>query len=834
MEDPENPPSEESRARAAREALGEVEQHLAASDVPMARRTFAAARELVGPGEAAWAADLDRRVAARERVAGPGAGFEAARERGDWVAARRYARRACELAEGDEREAWHVAAERCDAKVRSEWRIGEVVLDADAGSTLFDWRDLFGARGNVPPWQLADGGATLVLVCALERWVFLREVDVASRRLRRIGWLRAPESLEGFTPAQVDGESIHLAGSGGGLLQLSRRPLDVVRWASLRPFMLPDRVVGDAFAVPPGRFLWAGIDEPDTNQAVAVVDMEEWRVCRRPPIPWFDPVSGAEPARMLGTDLDWEDTALFDERGARLDWSPPPGCVVRALAAHPAGDGWLALAAVPGDDGEVDGAPLGLVEMRTGRPPAAPRVVAGTDATCASSFAVSLDERLAFLLTPVNGRGHRLFAFRAGPRGLELAWEHEVGGDATLAQDGRGRRVAVIVPGRSGLDLAVLDGTPPALRETPEAVPDLRSDWPRRWECRPQGARLEDALERDLWQAARRGDAARWVELRRKERRRDPEALADLVDVLVRSRLGDLAEPLLSVALERHGDRPRLRLARADVAAASERWGAVEPALAETDPEALPPGHACHLHHLAGVARLHAGDPEAALQHFRAGERIEPEQCGVAWHLEVARALVQPLAAEPEADGSAVRRVIRACRLADARQVKGDAEGALDALAIPEARRAVEPQSAARLAEAHLGLEPASPLAAFTKAVALARVASHRRPFLEGIPGLGWDEDRLAAVAQRARNWLEGFQRREEERPLPEAPTPAPPASDAPPSPIPARPPAGNRQAPGEHALPPVGHESMRALVRGLDAAVRETARYVRALPGVG
>ena len=331
----------------------------------------------------------------------------------------------------------------------------------------------------------------------------------------------------------------------------------------------------------------------------------------------------------------------------------------------------------------------------------------------------------------------------------------------------------------------------------------------------------------EAWRAGRTGSA--------RSAAATSDALADLVDVLVRHRRGDLAEPLLEFALERHSDRPRLRLARANVAAGRGRWDAVEQALAGTDPAALPREHACHLHHLAGLARLHAGDPGAALEHFRAGERIEPSWCGMTWNLSVAQALLEPLGANPEADGPAVRHVIRACRLADARLAGGDPAGARDALAIPEATRVFEAQSAARLAEAQLGLEPASPLDVFTKAVALARVAGTdsglRKPFREEIPGLGWGESRLAAVAQRAREWLEGLGRPEAEETTPQAPTPAPPESAAP-APPPAHPAVGGPQAPEEHALPPVGHESIRALVRGLDAAVRETARYVRGLPG--
>lgn len=268
------PPAEE-RARAAAEALDNVEADMDAGDVHMARKALRAARTLVGPAEAARADDLKRRLATRERLAGPSAAFAAACEKEDWVSARRHARLASGLAEGAEAAAWRDTAEKCDARVRAVWRLGEVLIDAEPEDCLADCADLVAPHHDVPVRLLADDWASLVLVSAFERWVFLREIDLERRRVRRLGWLRAPATLEGGIPVQVDDGGVHVMGEEGGVLQLSRRPLDVVRWTSLRPFMLPDRLVEDAFVVPPGRFMWAELTQPDEDQAVAVIDTEE-------------------------------------------------------------------------------------------------------------------------------------------------------------------------------------------------------------------------------------------------------------------------------------------------------------------------------------------------------------------------------------------------------------------------------------------------------------------------------------------------------------------------------------------------------------------------------
>ena len=342
-------------------------------------------------------------------------------------------------------------------------------------------------------------------------------------------------------------------------------------------------------------------------------------------------------------------------------------------------------------------------------------------------------------------------------------------------------------------------------------------------------------LADDLWRHLRAGDVERWVERLRRERRRDPEGLAELARVLTRFGKTEMAEGILAFASGRAPSHPRLLLARADLEFKRGLWEAVESTLEGIDPGALAPPDACHRHHLGGLARLHAGDARGALRHFSMGETIDPERCGVASNLGLARALLDPLGPEPEAGSSGLRRLVHSCRLADACLARGDAGGAVAALDTPPVFARLERQSAARLAEACLGLDPADPVGLFRKAVALARAAALDcvRPGLdEEIPGLGWRDERIAAVAQRARDWLEGFARRDVQGAV-SAPTPPPPVDTSVGAPPEAAPrPAGESQAPPTHSLPPLGHEVIRELVPGLGEAVRAAARYVLALPG--
>jgi hypothetical protein len=680
----------------------------------------------------------------------------------------------------------------------------------------------------VPP-LLTDDGATLVLVSALARWVFVREVDVARRRLRRIGWLRTPEPLD--EPAvQVDGDSIHLVGESGHLLQLARRPLAVVRWRSLRPFMLPDRSVSDAFIAAPGRHLWAQLKEPFEEGGLAIIDLEEWRVGGR--IHGFDaavPVAGARPPRMVASARD-EAAALYDEGGVRVEAPSLNVYQLVQLVAHPDGEGLVALAAVAGPDQDAAEPSLGLVALRPGQPPSTPLILPGTWWEQLAQLAVSLAARRVFVITELDGR-NQLLAYRTGPSGIEEAWRAEVADGTVLARDAASRTVVALAPTARGLDLALLGEAPIDLAASSFGHLELGQDVPPFSFCEmgeTDAARLSLRLEGD--RQRQEGRLERWAEAQRKQRRGDPTALAELAGALLSGRDPRLVERLLSFALERYPGHPQLVLRRADLVALGARWDEVERLLAGVDPAALPEARACHLHHLRGLARLHAGDPPGARQCFEAGARLSSTRCCAAWNLDLAGALCDPPGAEPEGQGAALRQLVRACRLADQHLLHGDDAAARDVLDRPVVHARLELQSAARLAAAHLAHEPATPLEMLAKLVALSRVSgADRAPTwdFDQIPGLGWDAPRVAAVAARARAWLE-------ERAGTAAP--APPRS-APPAPAPAEPAAraaggGGPEVRPPHALPPLGHETLRQLVPGLEAAVRETVRYVRAQPG--
>ncbi len=843
-------------ASRAGDALDQVEGLLRAGDLRTARRAMVAARALAGAAEVGRADALDRRLASCERLQGPSALYAAALARGDSLTARNQAAIAAGLAEGDEAVAWRARSDELAHRIRIEWRLGEVELDADvAGSLLADCADLLDTSSPLPEpllvggMERAEGAASLVLASVFGRWIFVREVDVERRRLRRLGWLRAPSPLAQPT-VQVHGDSIHIVGWEGEVLQLSRRPLDVVRWLSVRPFMLPDRGVEDALVLPPGRLLWAELKDPGENYPIAIIDLEEWRVCGRVHRVFsFDLVPGVKPTRILVTRDEGDEDWLCDERGAKVDWKLPADVSIKAMVAHPDGEGLLALVGL--EEGEEDeSGPLAIMELQPGKSPAKPVVIEGTDQEQQATLAVSLEKRHAWLLTHIDSQ-RRLIAFRRDESGpLEQAWSVEVPPMTSLARDHGSRNVIALTLSPRGLEMEVLGALPPRMEPAPSTFIDLLPAARPFFSCAAGSREMaEIRLWEDLWRHREERTLARRVEVCRRERRADPAALAALADALLRLGEEEPAETVLRHALDRHPSHPLLWLGRADLEACRDRWDEVERLLVAIATPGIALRHACHVHHLRGLARLHAGDARGAREHWSAGALLARDMCQLDWNLDLAGALLEPLDEEPQVEGSAMRRLVRACRLADAWAERGDHAKARDALEIPAVHAQLEVQSAARLAEAHLALEPSDAHGLFRKAVALARFASidlgRRRSWPQEVPGLGWGPERLVAIAERAGAWLEEFARAETDglpsetakgEPEPStapghvaAPAPEPAGQEASSSHVPH---AGGPTAPPTHSLPLLGHEAIRELVPGLDAAVRETVRYARAQPG--
>lgn len=787
--------------------LTEAEASLARGELRLARRALATARSLGADDDS-----LDARISAAERLAGPLAGFEAARERGDWIAARDHARRAAEVA--SEPEPYLAAAERCAANVRADWGIVdlEVDLPLDADPTLVEI-----TRGSLETsrWQLLDDGATLLHCAAHHRSVFLREIDVASRRIRRVGWVRAPGAVDPYAPAQVVGDRIWFSCTTGEVVELSRSPLDVVRCVSLRDFMLPDRHLTGFVVAPPGRYVWANVDHLDEDRATVVVDTDTFEARRPPYAEHFWGIAGTSPSRVAGSDVMARRTRIFDASGRTVPWRAPEGVAHCAIVSHPLGAGYVALVGAPPDD-ETQSR-YGLVECLEGQPPSEVVEIEDTMDEMDIGIATSRACARTFVLAHV-GDDLTLIAFRSGLDGIRATWSVPVPSDACLVTDAEARHVLLVSASLDRLDVVRLGEDAPSLAPPPFEAVMWRGGVRINQELDDDSRELVDAL-RSV--PDRRVDA--WIETQRKRHRKAPARLASLVEALIFTRRLTDAESVLTYALERYPSDATLALARGELAVAYDRWSEVIATLSSIDSASLEGGRARRVYLLLAAAHLEAGRPDVACDLLDA----DPDAAST-FVADGLRRIALALADSDACDAPALRAVVRACRAADAHLADADFDGARRALDIPAVHAHPELQSSARLAEAHLGLSPSSPLEVVGQAQALARFVG-TDDWTTNLPGLGWSRERIDDVRRRAAAWLDESAVRLvvdvealDARPAPTEESPEPAAPDHP---------SRDAGAPETHEIAQLPHERIRRAVPVLDAAVLETTRYVRALP---
>lgn len=816
--------------------LDEIEALIDNGELRRARTMLSAARERPGVEQERWA-QLDARLVAQAAVAGPAGRFEAARAAEDWVSARRYAAEAAKRAVPEDAAKWARVEAACARNVHAEWRIGELEVDEGLDAAV----DFVGEVNGLGVGAWATPDDALILLSGYGRWLFVREVDLAASRLRKVGWLRVPEAFGALRDYQAHGSGIWVFGDGGLGLELSRQPLGVVRSFSVRPFMLPGQALQAALLSPDGRYLWAQVGDDIEDFAVAVIDLETEQVCARPDIWRFRATSGAVPFVVYGSHPRDDGRRLFDAAGQPLQALGEGPNAALEVAAHPNGRGWVTLEPTEDperpDDPEQDS--IGLVAHIEGHPPSDPVVVPHSDPEMLVSVAVSRSARLLFILHCATDGVTRLRAYRPTLGGFREVWQVRAPSTSSLVQDANADHCWLLRAGHEGVGVS-----PPLSREGPASAPEPQDEL--RWRLDSVGeARYEEGdfdLLQELDEDRRKKKLRGWTERHRKRARNDPKQLARLARLLTEACYFDEAHHLLDIAAKRHPEAPALKLAEAGLHAAQKSWDLVQTSLAPllvTDPAEAPTDLIERAWALVGSARLRRGDAAGAHEAFgQAGEATSERGADP----EVARILC-----EPEARGSSPQsarapalswhRVIRACRRADARRDEGDAAGARRALEIPAVFGRMELQSAARLADAALveradsapTSEDPVDLDEVRRALSMARLLDPDARWPEDIAGLGWPQARLESVAVRAKAYLRDWRAGVPEKVAAvEGPSPSHDGSE--PAEAEAHPRASD-EAPKTHALPPLGHEAVYARFPGMQACVEATARLVRGLP---
>jgi len=174
-------------------------------------------------------------------------------------------------------------------------------------------------------------------------------------------------------------------------------------------------------------------------------------------------------------------------------------------------------------------------------------------------------------------------------------------------------------------------------------------------------------------------------------------------------------------------------------------------------PADLDESRAQHLHHLRALAALGEKRFAEATEEVAAADALEG-RC----ELGSLDDLLQAVLAEPVdgAERSPLAEVVAAIEAADICFAARDPEGARSALDQPVVWRARELQSITRLAEAYLALPCGSRAERLRKLETLGTLRDHldesRPRDRRDIPlPNGWDAERIAGVAARARAWLD-------------------------------------------------------------------------------
>ncbi|EYF08548.1 hypothetical protein [Chondromyces apiculatus] len=645
-------------------------------------------------------------------------------------------------------------------------------------------------------------------------WVFVRVLDLTTGAVTERAILRTPSPLR-LLGYEVVGDRLLVIGGHGEVLELgldgrwevlgyeSLRPAEVtarsrmVPRGELSPLMLPDVVVEQGLVAPGNglladatRWIWllththrSGVRRVSTT--LHVIDREEQQRVREMhdvhALTGLHLLPELDPVRIAVSTPDG--LALHVEDGAPLVEGTFKAPLLRlGVAAAPTPDGHLditgrkLLALVtgpaapppdgPGAPGALESAPaqtLGWVELSAGKTGAfnpLPGLSAETS-TVASGGDPSAG--LTFFLVDDAQERRELLAFADAGDGIGLRYRCDVPHRTALLRESSGRLVLVL--GRpDGLTRIALGAAPPALTvDDPHGM--LRSlglSLVTATCHRPTGTRAE-AIRVLAFTLAAESPETRARRIATERHTNDPDRISELSHALQLLGRAEEAGQLDRMAMKSHPRHAGLCIGYARAVANLRRWGEVVTTLAGLDMRGVDDGTAQHRSHLLGLALLHLGRPEEALDVLQRATTYGEGSCDLGWLLALATPLRGEGSAPPEAGWTrrqlAVRELASRVVAADAALAGGRADAALDHLDHTVVWEAAEVQSLARVAEAHLALdgEPDPFRAALGLATFVAGHREHSSTDRRDLPLPGrWEGSRLDALLARAERWLDG------------------------------------------------------------------------------
>lgn len=760
------------RLDAGRTLLAGLEARLREATLDEARAQLVAARAALAAGDLQEAARLAQRhpasappelleeaarlaQAARAGLESKRRGerFDGMMEAGAFLEALAVVREG-ELDESEGAAAWVERRGLLSQRLRAQLHVE--VLSAPEGLAAPDFG--VGQFSMETSLGLDETGESFFWATGLGRHLFVRRVSVKEQRVVEQVALTLPAPIE-YPDVHLSGSTLWVSSAAGVALQLSTRTWDVLRWHG--PVKLAEsELLDDALLAPGGRFLWTCVrSRLNHEEALRVFDLERGRLHRelnREGIT-LRIVSTLAGAR-VGLSGFQREGRLFAVGGA-LERTLPKG--VQEVVVAPRGDGLLAVArpeeseTEDGEGAEDDG---GLKVLHLSAAGGHGVLVEELDDSFNDGgllVATSRQAGASFVGYAGQERSSWLVAYGGDEGAFHRLWRVPLPAGSVVAQDLQASGACLIVPLESG-----------RLRCLPLSVhrPDVEGlvgvgNEPRLPRVSDEPPNCYTFLTKALSGVAKEVGRLKGADGRRAlaevlaQHQGSAEALSFLSTEFRSWHMAEEAAEVAQLASTRFPGHPAVQLDVAEAAAERRDWPAV---LAELEPIAvtdLAVKPRAHLHHLRALAQYHLGRLAEAREDFALAELLPGVNCQLHGWTEWLDAIIH----EAQPTESRAARLLALLRRADESLAAGRASEALELLDVPQVWGCLEVQLGARLAAAVLQREPArggDARARFILAAFLWRLDARHALSLPLGP-LAWSAERVAAVAERARRWLD-------------------------------------------------------------------------------
>jgi hypothetical protein len=349
------------------------------------------------------------------------------------------------------------------AALRRTWRVRTATRTSPEPGWLTE------LLGHVLPVQSPEAcvsaAGEVVLAVAHGCHVFVAALAPGAR-CATVHHVETPSPLGRSVTCSIDGERLWIGGERH-VLQLEWRTGDVVRWEPLAAFMAENAVLENVFFLPRSRSMW--IESMNRGERggweVRVVDLDRWSTLRTMQAGRYLVFIPGDEA-LIGALDDDTGAALHAGRGGTAGpISELRGMRVSAVARHPGGAGFVALAAPPDDD-DID---VSLYEIVPGRPVTSIDI---PDIHPEMTLAVVSARECGLVFVYAMDRdGAQLVAFRPGPAGPQALYSVAAPPELFLLVDPPSRRAFAVWQARDDVHVAELSEQPPSFGEILEREP---------------------------------------------------------------------------------------------------------------------------------------------------------------------------------------------------------------------------------------------------------------------------------------------------------------------------------------------------------------------------